>query len=158
MIIFGIDPGYERLGIAIVEKNHPQNTEKLIHSECLKTPAKDPFEKRLSVIGNHIDKLIKKHSPTDMAIENLFFNTNQKTAMRVAEVRGALIYIASLHSVKVFEYTPPQVKAAITGSGRSNKQDMAHMLHNLLNIPKDIHSDDELDAIAIALTHSAYTG
>ena len=91
-----------------------------------------------------------------MAIEKLYFATNQKTAMQVAEVRGALIALATQHHLPVFEYTPMQVKSASAGWGRADKVAVARMLHALLKIEKEIRHDDEYDAIAIGVTHLAH--
>lgn len=150
MKLISIDPGYERLGIAIIEKNNPKNV--LVFSECFKTSAKIDFEDRLFLLGEEVEKIIKKHKPEVMAIEKLYFENNQKTAMNVAEVRGALIYIAKKFDLKIFEYTPLQIKVAVTGYGKSDKSAIANMVPKLINVSKSISSDDELDAIAIGLT------
>ncbi len=153
MRIIGIDPGYERLGIAVVEKTNGK--EVLIHSECFQTDAKLDFHERLFLLGRQIECVIKKHNPQHLALENVFFNTNQKTAMDVAAVRGVILYVGRLHNLEIFEYTPPQIKSAVGGSGRANKKEIASMLHHLIDINKEIRLDDEYDAIAVALTHSA---
>ena len=92
-----------------------------------------------------------------MALERLFFTKNQKTAMRVAEVRGALIAEAAKRGLTVHEYTPSEVKSAVTSFGRASKQDVAMMLRALLKIEKNIKYDDEWDALAVAVTHLART-
>ncbi|MDP2650362.1 MAG: crossover junction endodeoxyribonuclease RuvC [bacterium] len=153
MRILGIDPGYERLGIAVVEKEN--GIDALIFSECYKTPADLSFPERLHRVGTEVAAIIKKHKPEHLAIENLFFNTNQKTAMHIAEVRGAILYIAMENGLGVFQYTPPQIKAAVAGSGRGSKKDVTAMLGHLIRIDKEIRHDDEYDAIAVAVTHSA---
>lgn len=163
MRILGIDPGYERLGIAVLEKLHyaktPRDKEKVIFSECFKTSAKLEFSERLKLIGEEIIKIIKKYKPEILSIETLFLNTNQKTAMRVAEARGVVIYEAANAGMKVFEATPLQIKIAVTGYGKATKEQMVKMVKMLVNVDKlKTHaterqaSDDELDAIAIALT------
>lgn len=153
MRIIGIDPGYERLGIAIIEKGTGKET--LVHSECFQTDASLPFHERLHKVGKRIEALIAEHSPEHLALENIFFNSNQKTAMDVAAVRGVLLYIGNSLGLKTFEYTPPQIKSAVGGSGRADKKAVASMIHNLIDINKKIRLDDEYDAIAVALTHSA---
>jgi crossover junction endodeoxyribonuclease RuvC len=153
MKIIGIDPGYERLGVAVIEG--PRSKETLIFSECFKTNAKLPFDERLLLLVSHVEKLLIEHEPQLFSIENLFISTNQKTAMRVAEVRGALIYIAKKNHVPVVEFTPLQVKDAIVGYGKSDKQQVAMMVHKLIKIPAGKRLDDEYDAIALALTASA---
>jgi len=162
MRILGIDPGYERLGIAVLEKAaHSKGysvakKEDVIFSECFKTSSKLDFGERLVLIGVEIRKIIKKYRPEVLAIETLFLNTNQKTVMRVAEARGVVIYEAVQAGLKIFEATPLQVKVATTGYGRASKEQMMKMVKILVNVEEKKTSDDELDAIAIALTAFAY--
>lgn len=156
MKIISIDPGYDRIGIALLEKSiSTKNKESLIYSECFSTPVKDDFTKRLFAIGQEVEKLIKKHKPTTMVIESLFFNNNQKTVMLVSEVKGIIKYLALKNKLAVFEYTPLQIKTAITSYGRSDKQQITAMVKNLISIKKKIKYDDEYDAIAIGLTYFA---
>ncbi len=166
MKIISIDPGYERLGIAIMEKlpsgstagknrGLPLGKEKLIFSECFKTSSKLPHHARLSLIGNRVKEIIKKYKPEAMATEKLFFSGNQKTAMLVAEARGVILYIGNSYGLEVFEYMPNDVKIAITGYGRSEKRQMINMVKKLIAVDKKTNSDDEFDAIAIGLTHFA---
>lgn len=150
-ILLAIDPGFERLGIAVLRKDI--GSEELLYSQCFKTSRGLTHPERLCLIGEEVEKMIKKYSPDSLAIEKLFFNTNQKTAVGVAEARGVIIYMASKWSLKVFEYTPLQVKVAITGYGRSEKRQMMTMVSKLLKIPIGKKSDDEFDAIAVGLTH-----
>lgn len=158
MKIISIDPGYERLGIAILEKPSSGETagkERLIFSECFKTSSKLPHYERLSLIGNRVKEIIKKYKPEALATEKLFFSGNQKTAMLVAEARGVILYTGSSLGLQVFEYTPNNVKIAITGYGRSEKRQMIDMVKKLIVVSKKTNSDDEFDAIAIGLTHLA---
>lgn len=153
--IVGIDPGFDRLGICILDKIG--NKEELIHSQCITTSKKDTFESRLADIGEQVTKIIKKYKPDELAIETLFFTTNQKTIITVAEVRGVCIYLAHINDIKIFEYSPPQIKVAVTGYGKATKEDITLMIPKILKQP--LHQgvlDDEIDAIAIALTHSAH--
>jgi len=154
MKVLAIDPGYGRCGVAVVEKT-PRG-EALIYSDCIETDAASDFPARLAEIISECGRLIAEHKPDAVALEKLFFTSNQKTAMRVAEVRGALIEMASEHGLSVFEYGPGQVKGATTGSGRADKQQVVKMLNALLNITKKIRHDDEYDAIAIGITHLAH--
>ena len=156
MKILGIDPGYERLGIAILEKNKNDKKEKIIFSECFKTSAKLEFSERLFLIGAEIKKVIKKYQPEILSIETLFLTTNQKTVMRVAETRGVAIYEAANAGLQIFEATPLQIKIATTGYGRADKNQVMKMVKILVEIDKNKTSDDELDAIAIALTAFAH--
>jgi len=151
MRILSIDPGFERIGIAIIEKTFLQK-DRLVYSECFKTSAKIPFCERLEKIGTEVEKVIKKYKPTALAIEKLYFTTNQKTVMGVSEARGAIIYVASKNGLSVYEYTPPQIKVAVTGYGKANKEMVMSMVPKLIDIDENINSDDELDAIAIGLT------
>ena len=153
MKVLAIDPGYGRCGVAVVEKN--LHGETLLYSDCIETAAADEFSARLLKIITECTRLIAEHKPDAIAIEKLYFTSNQKTAMRVAEVRGALIEMAAERGIPLFEYGPGQVKSATTGSGRADKRQMAHMLHALVNIEKKIRHDDEYAAIAIGVTHLA---
>lgn len=152
--ILGIDPGFDRLGVCILDKEGQKET--LIHSRCITTSKKDSFEERLIQIGKELEALILIYQPDELAIETLFFTNNQKTIITVAEVRGICIYLAYRNGAKLFEYSPPQIKLAITGYGKATKEDIAIMVPKILKQPLLINTlDDEIDAIAIALTHSA---
>ncbi|MEK7156229.1 MAG: crossover junction endodeoxyribonuclease RuvC [Patescibacteria group bacterium] len=158
MKVLAIDPGYGRCGVAVVEKNPStmlgaSGREVLLYSACIETPAKMDFSERLAIVADECARLIKMHAPDCLAMEKLYFQTNQKTAMRVAEVRGALINTAQGAGIEVFEYTPGEVKSAAAGSGSADKKAVARMLHVLMKIEKEIRHDDEYDAIAIAVTH-----
>lgn len=154
MRILAIDPGYERLGIAILEKEECQK-ELVLFSDCFQTSPKDTHSERLLKIGEYLETVIEKYSPKLLAIETLFFNTNQKTATKVSEARGLMLYCASRKGLMVFEYSPPQIKVAVTGYGRSDKKAVTMMVKNLIVIEKEIKFDDEYDAIAVGLTHFA---
>jgi crossover junction endodeoxyribonuclease RuvC len=156
MRILGIDPGFERLGVAILEKNKGEKKEQVLFSECFKTSAKLPFPERICLIGEEIKRVIKKYRPDVLAIETLFLNTNQKTVMHVAEVRGVIIYESKNFGMEIFEASPPQIKIATTGYGKANKEQIMKMVKILVDIDNTKKSDDELDAIAIALTASAH--
>ncbi|MES3006119.1 MAG: crossover junction endodeoxyribonuclease RuvC [Patescibacteria group bacterium] len=154
MRVIAIDPGYERLGIAVIEKTEV-GKEQLLYSDCFRTPAKEKFEERLFSIGREVERLILEYQPNNLAIENLFLSNNQKTAMRVAEVRGALLYIATKSSLSIKEMTPLQIKLAVTGDGKSSKDQIIRMVHLLLKIPSKKMLDDEYDAIAVGLAYFA---
>ncbi len=154
MKILAIDPGYERLGIAVLECSNGQK-EQLLYSNCFKTSASIQFNERLCLIGDELRSMLRNFSPETLAIEKLYFNTNQKTAIGVVEVIGAIKYIAKSSGLKVFEYTPLQIKSAVSGNGRGSKKDVINMVHKLIKIDKKIKYDDEYDAIAVALTCSA---
>jgi crossover junction endodeoxyribonuclease RuvC len=153
MKILGIDPGYDKCGFSVIEGE--VGKEKLLYSTCVKTSPKDSFSKRLFEVATKEKELIQQFSPTHLAIESLFFTNNQKTAMRVAEVRGVLMYLAQERGLSVYEFNPLQVKTSILGSGRADKKQMEFMVKKIIKIDKKIEEDDEFDAIAIALTFSA---
>ena len=154
MRVIAIDPGYERLGIAVLEKS-ASGKEVVLYSDCFQTPKTDLFIERLHAIGAELGKIIEKFSPDAMAIESLYFTNNQKTAMHVAEVRGVLMYLATNHNLLFAEYTPNQIKNAVTGDGRADKKQIYNMVTKLVTLKKEIRLDDEYDAIAIGITFLA---
>lgn len=151
MKLIAIDPGYERLGIAIIEKN-PKEKEKLLYSDCFKTDKKLPHFERLGLIGTEIARIIDEYEPEALCLENLFFTNNQKTAITVAEARGVILYEAAKNDLKVYEYGPGEIKVAVTGYGKSDKDQIIAMIPRLIKINKEIKHDDEYDAIAVGLT------
>ena len=153
MKVLSIDPGFGRVGFAVTEKT--LGKEKLIFSECFVTDKKLEFTERLVAVGNQLKRLIDEYQPDAVALEQLFFKNNQKTVMHVSEARGALLYVAASAGVPVYEYTPLQIKVAITGYGASSKDQVAFMVKKLIDLPDKIRLDDELDAIACGLTHLA---
>ncbi len=154
MKILGIDPGYDRIGIAIVDGKE------LIHSECFVTSPKDDFHTRLREIGQRINQVINQYTPEVMALESLFITKNQKTAMKVAEARGVIAYEASMRNIPIDEYSPPQIKVAVTGHGASDKNQIIKMIPLLIKMKEKSSTkkilDDEYDAIAVALTCQAH--
>jgi len=153
MRVIAIDPGYERMGVAIVEKINGK--ENLVFSECFKTSPKIVHEERLKLIGQEIEILIKKYKPEAMAIETLFFKNNQKTAMHVSEARGVMLYVASALGLSLKEFSPMAIKIAVTGYGSSDKEQVTSMVQKLIKINNEIKYDDEYDAIAVGLTYFA---
>lgn len=151
MIILSVDPGFERLGIAIIQKEKGQK-ETLVHSECFKTSAKIPHHERLALVQNKFLEMIHTYKPEVFATETLLFSNNVKTALLVSEVRGILLANASSNNLKIFEYNPNTIKLAITGYGKADKGQVMNMVTKLIAVPDGKNSDDELDAIAIGLT------
>lgn len=169
MIILGIDPGFDRLGIAVIEKNNVptfgNKKEQVLHTECFSTDRKQELNERIFVIGQHIEFLLNKWKPDILAIETLFATNNQKTVMGVSEVRGVIKFLARKCEVRVCEYSPNQIKVAIAGSGSADKSQIQYMVPKLVEFDMEARLktykgtssgiDDELDALAIALTASA---
>jgi len=156
MKILGIDPGYDRLGVAIIEKS-TKHKEAVLFSDCITTSPKDTIYDRFKKIGKVVCDILDEHKPDALAIETLFITKNQKTAMRVSEVRGIIIYEALKRNVAVFEYSPMEIKMAVTSDGTSDKSRIIKMIPLLVDLSKISKKalDDEYDAIAVALTHSA---
>jgi len=143
-IILGIDPGYGRVGIAIIEKTN--KCERLIHSECFETDVKLPHFKRLLLIGEKIKEIIKYYKPWCVAVETLLWSKNKKTALQVAEARGVILFEVARANIVLREFN---------GYGKSDKKQVINMVEKLVKIiPKKRH-DDEYDAIATALTCAA---
>ena len=156
MKVLAIDPGYDRVGLAILEKI--TTGEILHHSECLETDRSMDFNDRILDIGNKIENLINLHQPDTLAIETLFFNKNIKTAIGVAQARGMIIYLAKKYNCAVFEFGPQEIKIATTGYGKSDKKAVIDMVKRLVkNVPTNA-LDDEYDAIAVGITCIAHKG
>ncbi len=149
MRILAIDPGYDRLGIAILEGNPSRPT--LLMSDCI-LPDKGAPEKRLARVSGAVTDAIREYAPAALGIETLFFGVNKKTAFSVAQARGAILAAAGLANLPVIECSPQQVKLAVTGHGGSDKAAVAMMIPRLLTLPPKKRLDDELDAIAIGIT------
>lgn len=149
MKILGIDPGFGRMGCAVLEKD------KIIYSTCLISDKKLPYEKRLFYLGEKIKKIINKYKPDVIAVEKVFFFKNQKTALQISEVRGMIFYLAASKKIPIKEFTPLQVKISLTGYGRAEKQQVQKMVQAILKTKEMPKQDDEIDAMAIALTCSS---
>ena len=154
MRVLAVDPGYDRLGVAVMEKQNGQET--LLFSTCLTTDKKASIPDRLNELGAAFEAILQEYKPDLVGIETLFFNKNQKTAIAVAEARGIVIYLAKQSGADVKEFGPAEVKVAVTGYGKSDKTAIMGMLPRLVrNLPMKA-LDDEYDAIAIALTALAH--
>lgn len=149
MRILAIDPGYDRLGIAIIEGNPSRPI--LLWSDCI-IPDKGNHEKRLAHVSRTVTDAVSKYAPDALALETIFFGVNKKTAIGVAEARGAILAAAGLTSLPIREYSPQQVKLAVAGHGGASKRDVAHMVPRLLTLSEKKRLDDEIDAIAIGIT------
>ena len=151
--ILGIDPGFDRVGVAILSGG--SSKQELLYSTCILTDKKDSHADRLLTVGVGIQKIIEEWKPTALGIEKLFFNQNVKTALKVAEARGVIIYEAVSHGLLIFEYSPQEIKIATTGYGKAAKGDVERMVLKLINLKKPPKFDDETDAIAVGITHLA---
>lgn len=149
MRILAIDPGYDRLGIAVVEGNPSKPV--LVWSDCI-LPDKGAPEERLAHVARAMSQAIVTYAPEALGIETLFFGINKKTALGVAEARGAILAIAGAASLPVIECTPVQVKLAVAGYGGADKKAVARMVPRLLLLDKKKRLDDEIDAIAVGIT------
>lgn len=152
MIILGIDPGLAIVGWGVIEYNASKF--KVLGYGSIETPAHTPTEDRLVLIYKGLKQIIEKYKPEQMAVEELFFNTNITTGIRVAEARGVILMCAHSLGVKIFEYTPLQVKQAVVGYGRAEKKQVITMVTMLLSLEKPPKPDDTADALAIAVCHA----
>ena len=152
MRILGIDPGYAITGFSVLD--FEKNQFKCCDYGLIKTEAKTPFPERLLIIDRAIDMICKKWKPDVLAIEELFFARNTTTAMGVAQARGVAIVACARRAIPVYEYTPMQVKLAVTGYGKAEKQQVQEMVRILLNLKTVPKPDDVADAIAIAICHA----
>lgn len=155
MRVLGIDPGYDRLGVAIMEKIDGKET--VLFSACLQSDRKASLPERVGDLGMQLKRVFVEHKPELVAIEKLFFNKNITTALAVAEVRGMSIYLAREHGCPVVEFGPQEIKVAATGYGKSDKKAVLDMLKRLVKDLPIKALDDEYDAIAIALTAIAHS-
>lgn len=152
MIIIGIDPGYAIVGVGVVE--YKGNKFRPIEYTAITTPAGMNTVDRLKKIYDEMTMLIDKHKPDSMAIEELFFNSNQKTAINVAQARGVILVAAANKGLPVREYTPLQVKQSVTGYGRADKKQIQEMVKLILHLNVIPKPDDAADALALAICHA----
>ncbi len=152
MNVLGIDPGIGRTGWGIVEMEQGKCSTK--EFGCLETASSQETPERLLTIYRFLGSIIKKHKPEALAIEDLFFNTNVKTASVVGQARGVILLLAAEHHLSVGIYTPLQVKVAVTGYGRAEKKQVGHMVKVLLRLDTVPKPDDTADALAVALAHA----
>jgi crossover junction endodeoxyribonuclease RuvC len=152
MRILGIDPGIGRCGWGVIDSQGSKLT--VQGYGCIETSSKKETPERLTEIYAEISKLIKTYKPEAMGIEELFFNTNAKTAFVVGQARGVILLAASQSKLEIAIYTPLQVKMSLTGYGRAEKSQIGKMVKTLLNLKEIPKPDDTADALAVALAHA----
>ncbi len=151
MVILGIDPGFAIIGYGVIKKDRDI---KVIDYGVITTPKEDNITTRLETSYNAMVSLIDKFKPDAIAIEELFYFKNQTTIINVAQARGIIVLACTQSKKPIYEYTPLQVKQAITGNGRAEKKQVQYMVTNILGLAKVPKPDDAADALAIAITHS----
>ncbi len=154
MKTMGIDPGTAATGYGVIEEDNGRTS--IVTYGCIRTTKKDTPQKRLSIIHDEMKKLFRRFKPDQVAVEKLFFGANTKTAMAVGQARGVVLLAASKAGVEIAEYTPLQVKMALTGYGRADKNQVQQMVKRLLKLKTIPKPDDAADAIAVALTHMSF--
>ena len=152
MIILGVDPGYAIVGYGVV--NYTGSKFTVLEYGSITTEAGSDFSKRLLKIHLGLKEIIEKYKPAAVAVEDLFFNKNTKTAIKVAQGRGVIMLSGSISNIEVFEYTPLQVKQAVCGYGRADKNQVQQMVKLILNLEKIPKPDDTADALAVAICHA----
>ncbi len=152
MIILGIDPGYAIVGWGVIE--YSGSKFRTLGYGSIQTPAGLPIVDRLEMIYKGMEEIFKKYKPDQMAVEELFFNTNTTTAITVAEARGIILLSARHAGVEIGEYTPLQVKQAVVGYGRAEKKQVITMVTSLLGLKEPPKPDDTADALAVAVCHA----
>ncbi len=151
MRIIGIDPGYAIIGFGILD--YVGNNFQVVDFGAITTSAHTPLELRLKTIYDDMNCILSRYKPESMAIEKLFFNTNQKTVIDVAQARGVTVLTAVEHGIPITEYTPLQVKNSVVGYGRAEKKQVQEMTRSILRLTKVPKPDDTADALALAITH-----
>lgn len=156
MIILGIDPGYAIVGYGVLD--YRSNRLSVVDYGAITTEAGTPFNRRLEMIYDDLCALMERHHPEAMAIEKLFYNTNAKTVIDVAQARGVTMLAAQKHGLGIYEYTPLQVKQSVVGYGRAEKKQVQEMTRIILNLEKVPKPDDTADALAMAICHGHSSG
>lgn len=148
-MILGIDPGTARIGVGLIEYKNKKTAIKCY--DCFTTSPDDTTAARLDDLHKQLVKFIKKHQPDIMAVEELFFFKNQTTAIKVSQARGVILLTAAQQGLKIYEYTPLQIKQALTGYGRAEKKQIQQMVKMILNLKEIPRPDDAADALAVAI-------
>lgn len=152
MRILGIDPGFGIIGFGVIDKSN--SGLEVVDYGVITTPKEMPFNERLKVIYDSMNALLDRYKPDEVSIEELYFNKNITTGIKVAEARGIILLTFQQHKLPIFEYTPQDIKMALTGQGRATKHQMQFMVKTILRLTKIPRPDDAADAVAVALCHS----
>ena len=152
MVILGIDPGVATIGFGLIRAERGRNT--LMQYGVITTPAGIPLSRRLLQISEDMDQLLNRFKPDEIAVEELFFNKNVKTAVDVAQGRGVILLAARKCGIDLYEYTPLQVKQSLVGYGRAEKTQIMYMTKLMLGLSETPKPDDTADALAIAICHA----
>lgn len=153
MIILGIDPGLATMGYGIIEKK-PNGDSVPVDYGVVITPKDESLPVRLAMLEEGVNKILNKFKPAEVAVEELFFSKNITTGIPVAHARGVILLTCVKYCGKLYEYTPMQIKQALTGYGRADKVQMMHVVTSLLHLQKIPRPDDAADALAVALCHA----
>lgn len=156
MVVFGIDPGYAIVGWGAI--SFKSNIYKALGYGSVQTQSNTDFNKRLQSIYDELYNILSRCRPDALAIEKLYFQNNQKTAIMVAQARGVILLAAQKQDIPIFEYTPLQVKTAVTGYGKAKKPQVMEMTRRLLRLDEVPKPDDTADALAIAICHAQAAG
>ena len=151
MRVLGIDPGFALVGFGVIDEENGRIS--TVDYGVISTPKEDKFAYRLETIYNSMNALIKKYKPDAISIEELFFFRNYTTIVPVAEARGIIVLCGKQNNIPMFEYTPLQIKQALTGNGRAEKKQIQFMVKSILGLDKVPKPDDAADAVAVAITH-----
>jgi crossover junction endodeoxyribonuclease RuvC len=154
MIILGIDPGTATTGFGVIKREREKNNLKCLDFGCMKTDPNLPAGPRLKQLSSQLNKLIKKYKPDVLAVENVYFFKNLKTALPVSQAKGVILLAAAQKKIPTYEFTPSQIKMAITGYGRAEKKQIQEMVKVLLNLQDIPRPDDAADALAIAICYT----
>ena len=151
MVVLGIDPGYAIVGWGVIEYSHSRF--KVLGYGAITTEAQTPFPERLQIIYNDMCYLFTKYKPEVMSMEKLFYNSNQKTVIDVAQARGVITLAAQMNNKDIFEYTPLQVKQSVVGYGKAEKKQVMDMTRRILKLEQIPKPDDAADALALSICH-----
>ena len=153
MIILGIDPGFGTMGFGVIDKRADGNCVPIDYG-VIKTPQNESFPVRLAMLEEGLNKLYEKYKPEEISVEELFFSKNVTTGIQVAHARGVILLSAIKYCGRLFEYTPNQIKQALTGYGKADKVQMMHVVQSILRLKNIPRPDDAADALAVALCHA----